>query len=130
MSHDALVREIVEIGRVNSFYQVSLNVHDITIDESYEISVADLEHIVSGIIVHVDIDASSLHDYRDVIFTNERHACFEASSTTEGMHYIVDAENDIAEDAVLWTDLMIAQSVNVHGLLWANNAVIDVDALA
>lgn len=56
-------------------------------------------------------------------------SCFEATSTTESVHDIVYTEDHISEDAVLWTNVEIRQIVNFDWWLWAENAIVDINAL-
>lgn len=80
---------------------MTLNIKNITVEKSHEVSIANFDYIMSIIIMQVNIDASSLHDYWYIIFTDKSHACFEASSTAEGVHNIVDTQNHVSKDAIL-----------------------------
>jgi len=128
-SLDALVREVVEIGRVDSLHEVSLHVQNIAVEKSYEVSVADLENGVASVAVCVDMSTPSSHDGWDIVLADESSSCLEASSPTERVKDIVYAEDYVSEDAVLCADLVSAERVNVNWLLWAHNTIIDFNAL-
>ena len=85
---------------------------------------------MASLIVHVDINTTSSHDCWDIVFTDESVPSFEAASSTESMHDIVYAENYIAENAVLWTNVEVSQLVNVDRFLWAKNTFMDVYTLS
>ena len=84
---------------------------------------------MASVAVRVNMSASSSHDGWDIVLADESGSCLEASSSTESVQDVVDAEDHISEDAVLCADLMSSESVNVNWLLWAHNTVIDFDAL-
>ena len=84
---------------------------------------------MAGVAVRVNMSASSSHDGWDIVLADESGSCLEASSSTESVQDVVDAEDHISEDAVLCADLVSSESVNVNWLLWAHNTVIDFDAL-
>ena len=42
VGHNAFMRKIVEVCRVNSLNQMSLHIEYVAIEKSYEISIADL----------------------------------------------------------------------------------------
>ena len=62
---------------------------------------------MASVAMRVDISASSSHDCWNIVFADEGGPCLEASTTTESMHDIVDAEDHVAEDAVFWTNVMV-----------------------
>ena len=82
------------------------------------------------VIVQVDINTTSSHDCRDIVITDKSHACFEASPTTEGVHNIIDAQNHITKDAMLRTNLVVKQGMDVNWLLWADLTFVDIDTLS
>ena len=129
-SHDAFMREIVEIRGVDGLHQVALNTEHLAVEKSYEVGVADLEDVVTRVIVDMDIGTSSPHDCWNIVLTDKSVSSFEAPTSTEGVHNIVNTENHVAKDAMLWPDIMFSQSVDVHCLLWADNAVVDLYALS
>jgi hypothetical protein len=108
---------------------VSLHVQNVTVEKSYEVGVADLEDAVASVAVRVNMSTSSSHDGWDIVLADESSSCFEASSSTESVQDVVDAEDHISEDAMLCADLMRSESVNVNWLLWAHNTVVDFNAL-
>ena len=80
--------------------------------------------------MRVHVSASSSHNAWDIVLTDESSACLEASASTECMDDIVDAEDHVAEHAMLRADLVVCQGVDVNWLLWAHDAIVDFDALA
>ena len=69
---------------------MALNIEDISINQSYEICIANLENIMASLIVLMDINASSSHNSWNVIFADKSVACLKASSSPECMHNIVN----------------------------------------
>ena len=90
VSHDTLVRQVIKVCRVNCFNQMALNIENISINQSYEICIANLENIVTSLIVLMDINTSSSHNSWNVIFADKSVACLKASSSSECMHNIVN----------------------------------------
>ena len=90
VSHDTLVRQVIKVCRVNCFDKMALNIENISINQSYEICIANLENIMASLIVLMDINASSSHNSWNVIFADESVACLKASSSPECMHNIVN----------------------------------------
>ena len=84
---------------------------------------------MASVAVRVNMSTSGSHDGRDIVLADESGSCFEASSSTESVQDVVDAEDHISEDAVLCADLVRSESVNVNWLLWAHNTVVDFNTL-
>ena len=84
---------------------------------------------MASLVVLMDVNASCSHDTWNIVFTNESVSCFEATSTTESVHNIIHTKDHITKDAVLWTNVEVTQSVNVDWLLWAENTIVDINAL-
>ena len=79
--------------------------------------------------MHVDIRASSSHNAWNIVFTNESVSCFEATSSTEGMHDVIYAQDNITKDAMLWTNVDVSQGMNADWWLWAKNTIMYINAL-
>ena len=84
---------------------------------------------MASVAVRVNMSTSGSHDGWDIVLADESGSCFEASSSTESVQDVVDAEDHISEDAVLCADLMRSERVNVNWLLWAHNTVVDFNTL-
>ena len=109
---------------------MALNIENISINQSYEICVANLENIVASLVVLMDINTSSSHNSWDVIFTNESVACLKASSSSECMHYIVNTQDHITKDAVFWAHVDVSEFMDVDSFLWAQDWVVHINTLS
>ena len=81
------------------------------------------------LVVLVHIDAASAHNSWDVVFTNESVPCFKAPATTERVHYVINAQDHVAEDSILGADVHVRQFVDVDCFLGAQDRVVHVYAL-
>ena len=78
----------------------------------------------------MDIDTSGSHYGWDVILTDESVSCFEASTSTERMHYVIHTQNYIAENTVLWPHVYCREGMNVDWFLGTKHGIMNVHALA
>ena len=65
----------------------------------------------------MNINTSGSHYGWDVILTDESVSCFEASASTERMHYVIHTQNYIAEDTVLRPHVYCREGMNVDWFL-------------
>ena len=84
---------------------------------------------MASVAVRVNMSTSGSHDGWDVVLADESGSCFEASTSTESVQDVVDAEDHLAEGAMLCADIVRSERVNVNWLLWAHNTVVDFNTL-
>ena len=76
------------------------------------------------------INTSGSHYRWDVILTDESVSCFEASASTERMHYVIHAQNYIAENTVLRPHVYCREGMNVDWFLGTQHRVMHMHTLA
>ena len=68
---DTLMREIVEIGAEVSLEHVVTNLHHFAVEELHKVLSTNVENVMTGVVVLVNLHAAGVEEFRDRIFAEE-----------------------------------------------------------
>ena len=101
LSHDALVRQVVEIGGEVSLENMILNSHNIAVQETHEVFTADIEYVVARSVMLVHLHAASAEQVRYVVFTEESLCNLEAATTSESPMDVTHSDDRISNHVMV-----------------------------
>ena len=108
---------------------MALHIENISVDESYEICIANFEYVVPCLVVLMDVDTACSHDGWDIVLTNEGVPSLEAPASAECVHYVIHTQDDVSKNAIFRANVHVRQFVDVDWLLRAQDRVVHVHAL-
>ena len=74
---------------------VAIDIDNVAVEQLYEVFAADIEQVVAGAIVLVNLEAACLEQIRDIIVAEERLAYFEAAPAPESTIDVVYSNNGV-----------------------------------
>ena len=112
-----------------SLEDVVFNSDDISVQQANEIFSANVEHIVTRLIVLVHLHAACAEQIGDIIFAEESLRNFEATSTSKCPKNVTDTDDSITNHVMVRTEHLWSDLVEGHDLAWADLSLVNVNAL-